>query len=331
VYHRSVSRSAWLGVGLLLCLWAVPRSVVAQAEGARAEAAQADGAQPEGAAEPGAETPVEGRHCVGQARPAWVLHQLLVAQINPGGVENSMRAGLCLPLFTEPHILLAYSSLEVGAISYLSPAYKELGGYLQVTPVSPLQLRAELGGVVIWPFPFPRAGYFGLSGYDADFQSDALPKGEARSATGWNLNLIAILRFRAPRNSAIQVFGFSMLSAERWVIGDQGFYFNLRRDLPLARADWVVANEALLGFELPFSGELRIRIGAFDSFRHVPAADYTGNQVGIFAMLWHPAPTGALRDLSPFLRLGIHTHHAFRAGTPALLAGTFVSYDLGGL
>jgi len=270
-----------------------------------------------------------GRHCLDSGHAKWVMHQLAVTQLNPGGVEVSARAGVCLPLVRDPRVLLTYTHVETGALANLSPAYLQLGGYAQITPLSPLQLRVELSGLGYWPLFFSRAGYFALSGYDADFRSSALPHEMAGTATGWNLNLIAVLRFRAPSEGAVRVFGLNLFSAERWSVGDADYYFNLRRDLPLARADWVVVNEGLLGVETRLSGELHLRLGVFDSVRWVPASDYVGNQVGILAMLWHPSPTGLLRDLQPFVRVGIHTHHAFRAGTVAVMVGSFVSYDLG--
>lgn len=275
-----------------------------------------------------------GHHCLDEERTKWVLHHLLVAQVNPAGAESSARLGLCTPLITRPGVLFAYTSLEVGVLKYLSPAYGQLGGYVQVTPLSLLQLRAELSGLTYWPFPFDRAGYFDLAGYGADFTADALPRAQAGSATGWNLNLIGVLRLRIPLSPRLAAVVLSMWTAEHWVVGDADFYFNLRRELPLARRDWIVTNESVAAAELSVDASWRLRLGLFESWKHVPASDYGANLLGLFLGAHWPRPTGLLegmRDLQPFLRVGIYTAHRFREGTVYGLAGVLSSYDLGGL
>jgi len=275
-----------------------------------------------------------GHHCLDEQESKWVLHHLLAGQYNPPGAETSERLGLCFPLITAPGVLFAYTSVEVGILNYLSPAYGQLGGYVQVTPLSIIQLRAELSGLYYWPFPFDRAGYFPVAGYDAEFTREALPKDDAQSAPGWNVNLIGVLRLRVPLSEAWAALVLSIWSAEYFSIGDASHYFNLRRELVAAQRDWIVANESVAAAEVAVSPEWRFRFGIFDSWRAVPAAGYAANQVGLFLGAHWPRPTGLLesmRDLQPFLRLGIYTAHGFRRSQISILLAVLSSYDLGGL
>ncbi len=307
-------RVASLAVG---ALW-----VVACARGTAA--AEDEPAEPEPA----------GRHCLAEEQTKWVLHQMLVAQVNPGGTELSSRLGLCTPLVTRPGVLFAHTSLEVGVLEYLSPAYGQVGGYVQVTPLSILQLRAELSGLAYWPFPFPRAGYFDLQGYDSDFRPEALPKEDAQTALGWNLNLVGVLRARVRLSDRLGIVALSMWAAERWVVGDGEFYFNLRRDLPLARRDWLVTAESLGAAEIAVDETWAVRLGLFDSFKWVPESGYTANQVGLLVgASWPNADflIDGMRELQPMLRVGLYTAHEFRTWTVSALLGVLASYDLGGL
>lgn len=287
------------------------------------------------AANEGTDAPeAEARHCLHDARSKWVLHSLLAGQVNATGAELSARLGLCVPLFTRPSVLFARTHVEVGLVEYLSPAYGQLGGYAQVTPLSFLKLRSELSGLAYWPFPFPRAGYFGLESYEADFGSEALPKEEARGALGWNLNLIGILQLRLPLGGRVSAVVYSMWTAEHWNVGSAPFYFNVRRDLPLARRDWVLTTESVVAAEIEVTPSWSLRPGVFDSWRAVPASGYAANEVGLFAGAHFPRPAwlpGSVHDFQPFVRVGVYTAHRFRTGTLSALAGIMTSYDLGPL
>ena len=273
---------------------------------------------------------VVGHHCLDEEKSKWIGHQLLGGQLNPAGIEISGRYGLCFPFITTPGPLFAYTSLEVGVVEYLSPAYGELGGYVQLTPISILQLRAELMGLAYWPFPFPRAGYYGdLTGYDADFTPDALPAEDAGSATGWNLNLFTILRLRIPLSEKLGIVALSMWSYEYFDIGDGDYYFPVRRDLIVAQSDWMIASESFVAAEYAVTDALRLRVGLYDSFRTVPASGYSANQVGLFLGAHWPVASELLKDVQPFVRFGIYTAHEFRTSEPSLLFGSLWSYDFG--
>jgi hypothetical protein len=255
---------------------------------------------------------------------------MLVGQLGPGGAESSMRFGLCLPLLAGPSILFAYTNIEIGIANYLSPAYGHLGPYVQITPLSPLVLRAELTGVTYWPFPLAdRAGYFPLDGYDAPFEPSDLPSEMAGSATGFNFKATAILRVRVRLGSRVALVLLDLFEAEYWEVGDATHYFLLRRELVTAASEWVLANEILVGAELSITPAFALRAGVYDSLKYVPSVGYRSNQVGAFVMGYWPRASGTVLELQPLVRLGVYTDHAFRQGGLSLLFGALASYDLG--
>jgi len=274
-----------------------------------------------------AEGSSRARHCAGEGGPRLVLHQLVAAQYNPWGVEHSVRFGACVPLVTTPGVLFDYTHVELGVVNYLSPVYTQFGGYAQITPLSFLQLRAEVSWLGYWPFFFNRAGYFSRQNYDADYRDHTLPSDQAGRAFGWNVNLIATFRARVSVGP-VAIAMLSMFSVEAWALGDEPYYLNLRRDLILRQTDWLLANEAIACVEIPLTEVVSLRIGAYDSYRGALMSGEESNQVGLIIMPVFSRLGSAARDFSPFVRVGAFTHHPFRRGTVGVLAGLMASYSL---
>jgi hypothetical protein len=225
-----------------------------------------------------------------------------------------------------PHILFDYTHVELGFVNYLSPVYSQVGGYFQVVPLSLLVFRVELSWLGYWPFFVDRAGYFGRSSPDDDYRNRALPAEAASTATGWNMNIVGVLRGRIPLGPVGLVF-LDIVNYEYWRLGSEPYYVNLRRDMIVPRSAWILANEAVVALEVPLSGTLNLRVGGFDAFRCVPATEHRANLAGGIVMLHWPKARRA-RDLSPFVRVGVYSHHPFRRGTVAVLAGVTTSYEL---
>ncbi len=272
-------------------------------------------------------TPEQGKHCAGQPGSHLLWHQLLVAQVNPLGVEHSGRLGVCTPFLERPGLLFGHSNIESGVVHHLAPAYGHLGGYLQVAPFSFLVLRAELAAVQYWPFPFDRAGYFPRSGYDDDSRPEVLPPEDAQSARGWNANLIVQPRVRVAMGS-VSLLALSVFSYERWVIGTEDYYVNVRRELILAEQDSVLANEGMAMVEIPLTDELDLRVGGYDALRYGLGSEQLSNSAGALAMVHWAEVHPAVRNLTPFVRVGGYSHHPFRAGQVALFAGALGTFDL---
>jgi hypothetical protein len=274
-----------------------------------------------------------GHHCLDQPRSSWLARQVLVGQFNPLGAESELRGGLCLPLVTAPGAMFAYTNVEAGVINRLAPGYTHLGGYLAVTPLSILQLRADLMGVYYFPFPYEATGYFPVSGPDADFRSAAFPKSAADSAGGWNLDLTGVLRLPIDVTPKLRVAVVSASGGEHYVIGGAAYYYNQRRETILPQRAWIVSNFTTAVADITVTDALHLLAGPYDAYRLSPSTGYAVNQVGVILGARWPSPRAllaAMRDLELFLRAGVYTAHAFREGEPTVLLALSSSYDLGG-
>lgn len=270
-----------------------------------------------------------GKHCLGDQRTRLTARQHLVAQYNSTGAEHHARLGVCLPLITEPGLLFDLTYVEVGLLSYLTPAFLQLGGYVEMVPVAPLVLRAELSGVGYWALPeFNRAGYVPRSDYQDTFDNSLLGPELSEAALGYNLNLIAIPRLRVPVAPHWALIALSQLQFEFWDVGQADYYVNLRRDVLAAQQDWFVTNEAIALAEWVMDADFALRFGVYDSWRTVLGSGYTANVLGAMLMGNWPRPSEHTHDLSLFVRAGIYTDHDFRQGQPTVLAGVFVSNSL---
>lgn len=270
-----------------------------------------------------------GRHCAGRGRSQWVISQLLAAQHNPDGALNLLRVGACIPLNTTPGVLNDYTNLEFGIVNELSPSFVRGGGYAQITPLSFLQFRISASALVYWPLPTNRTGYNPVDGYDSRYDPAALPQGVGYVAGGWNADFIGIFRAKVPFNETWALLVVNIFNLSYFDIGDADYYLNLRWDVILQQQDWMFNNEAMLGIEARINSDFGVRLGLYDSFRHVFESGYDGHQVGIFAMGWWPNPSDAVWDLTPFVRAGTYIDHAFRAETFSVTGGVMTQYRLG--
>ena len=124
------------------------------------------------------------------AQPRVVAHQRAVGVINPMGVEHMVAPAVRTSLHDGDDLLLRDTYAEVGAASYTSPIYQMSGGYLEISPVAFLVLRAQLTQMQVWPIGMPGAGYYGTD-------NDALPPldGErGASASGFDAVVSALLQ-----------------------------------------------------------------------------------------------------------------------------------------
>jgi hypothetical protein len=272
-----------------------------------------------------------GRHCAGRYKEQWVLSQLFAVQTNPEGAYNQLRLGMCFPLIRTPGVLFDYTNVEVGMINELTPSFTHLGGYAQIAPLSFLVLRVEASGLVYWPLPLRRTGYNPVyDGYDSPYDSEDFEAGEGQVQTGWNMNLIAVLRAKVALSRVWGILLLNILNVGYWEVGE-GHYVNLRWDVVMNDSDWIIANEAFLGAEARVADAFALRFGAFDSWRSVPNAGYDANQVGGFAMIWWPKPFPNVWDFTIMARLGYYTGHAFRTDEWSVLGGLVTQYELGGI
>jgi len=269
-----------------------------------------------------------GKHCLNEPRTKLLLNQTLGAQLNPLGAEHQLTLSVCTPLIEKPGLLFDYTNVEAGVLNYLSPAYTHLGGFVSITPLSIFQLRAEASGLFIWPLPIDGAGYFPYASYQGDFSTAARPKEEAGSAMGYSLGLSATLRGEVGLGQGKKLLLADTLLTEYWSAGDAPYWYVLRRDVIAKRGDVVLKNSGALLFEIAATDNIAIRAGLLDDMVIVPGSDYIGNlAAGIVTMMFKSVGRVA-KNLQPFVRVGVYTHHAFRDGQPSALAGFNVVYDL---
>ena len=118
------------------------------------------------------------------------------------------------------------------------------------------------------------------------------------------------------------------LAAEAWWLGDQSYYVNLRRDVILARKDYLLVNMNIARVVAPLPWGTEVSVGWIDETFYVPASRFFANRLAGL-VTWKVKRVGnVLRDLEPFLALGIHTHNPYLAGEPYGVTGVSAVYDV---
>lgn len=260
-----------------------------------------------------------------------VAHQQLVLLLNPMGAEHALDLAVRGPIGDQRDLLFQGAHVMAGAVTYVSPVYAIGGGYVEVSPLSFLVLRAEITGGGMWPIGMDGAGYFALAGYDDPRARDrTLAADQAHGASGWSFSGSATLQGMVPVGP-VRLLMADELGLTRTVVGGGDHYYSMKYDLVLAREDVVLTHSAFAGVELDAASDLVFRLGAYDDLRYVPASGYLGHQAGALVMLeWaHVAP--GVDSLGIFVRGGGYTHHVSRADEATILGGVALSYDLGGV
>ncbi|HJL17122.1 MAG TPA: hypothetical protein RMH99_15760 [Sandaracinaceae bacterium LLY-WYZ-13_1] len=262
-----------------------------------------------------------------QPRVEGVIHQRLVGQLNPEGAEHALRLGVRAPLGDPDAMIFTGAHAEAGVVSYASPIYANQGGYLQVSPLALLVLRAEILSTTMWSIGMPGAGYYPVDGYGADLSAENLRGERGGEASGWTVRLSAVVQGAVPLGPA-RLLLYDEVAAEHVSLGDAAHHYHPRYDLVLSRQEWTIGNHAMLLAELDLAPDARLRVGAYDALQSVPASGALTNQVGGVAMLQLTHLDDAVDELMPLARLGAYTHHERREGDVTFLLGLFVRYAL---
>ncbi len=266
-----------------------------------------------------------------RAQTRVVVHQQLIALLNPMGAQHTARLGVRSPLGDQDALLFGGAHAEAGVVSYLAPVFAIQGGYLEVSPLSFLVLNAEMTGAAVWPIGMDGAGYYGLGGYDdADVVGQTLAADRGASATGWGVRLGAQLQGAIPLGD-VRLLLVDGASFNHESMGGASHYYNLRYDLVLAQQDWVLENDAYLLGEGRLASDVVLRAGAFDNLRYVFGSGYVGNQVGAIAAVTFEDVDPRMPGLSVYVRGAYYTHHVSRQDELTVLGGLSIDYDLGGI
>lgn len=256
-----------------------------------------------------------------------VFHERLVGLINPMGAEHMLRAGVRAPLSDSADVLLRDTYVEGGAVNYTSPIYTMNGGYLEVSPLAFLILRAEVSGIFMWPIGMDGGGHYPVEGYSANVGS--LPAADGEHAYGWNVQLGGTLQGAVPLGP-LRLLMWSQLTLELQSLGTAEHYFFPRFEVVLAREDWMLASSNLVLFEIPLSEGVALRIGAYDDMRYVFRSGYVANQVGPIVALTIENADPAVPEITAFVRAGFNTN-GMREAEWGGLAGIMIRYDAGAL
>jgi len=259
-----------------------------------------------------------------------VMHQQLALLLNPMGAQHELQVGLRAPLGPQDELLFGGAHAEAGVVSRVAPIFAITGGYLEVSPLSFLVLRAEFTGNALWPIGMDGAGYYGLEGYDSDVQSESLSGDAGGSATGWSVRLLAGLQGAIPVGDG-RILLVDQMSFQHVSMGDAPYYYSAEHDLVLGQSDWVVQNDALVLAEIPAASDLLVRAGLYSNLRWVPESGYVGHQLGPMVAVTFSDVSEEVESITPFVRGGYYTHHQTRAEELTVLGGISISYDFGGV
>jgi len=269
----------------------------------------------------------ENTACHGQDRNLVLLNETLLGLTDPIGVENQLAVYDCVPLIRQPGILFDLTSVEAGLSTYLAPIYVHAGPFVRVTPLSILRIKAEVMGVVLWPFILDGSAYFPVASYSASWRDADLPAAKSQFAGGLQADVEATLQAEIPFGDVFRIAVQDVFTAEYWRIGNAAYYLNPRRDLLLKRSDFMVKNVAALLASFAAKPNVIVRVGPIDDFTLVPASGYRAHCLGGIGLV-ELNGIAAGGDLAPFVRVDYYLEHGFRRGVN-VFAGLSTTFELG--
>jgi len=252
------------------------------------------------------------------------LGGIVGTQLNPLGLQAHVGVGWKWALSRSTNRWLDGAHVTVGASESLSPAYSRTEVFVELSPLSVLDLRAGTQLV----------GYFGTFGhlvgfpsYDADFSDQArkaLATG-ARARLGNVLSASATLKFAVGR-LALR----STADLERWGVAEPGpcYYEPFRGTLLRAGGDSLVAGNSVLLLDVSASRNRQRQLGLYHDLLYVRHAPQNRRQrLGPFAAWSLGEKRFGVRE--PMLYCGVlgYVEAPNRSGVSVLLA---VGFRMGG-
>ena len=213
------------------------------------------------------------------------VHESLGTAINPLGLQNALDVTWRWPLSRSRRPLLADAHVSAGLADRLSPAYDRLGAFLEVAPLSVLDVRLGLEPV----FYFGTfSSMLGFPGYDAPFDDAAR---DVLRAHGGPVPGFAGRAYVAPTAQVRvgRLIARAHADFEWWRAKRPGaaFFYEPTRDTLLdARGDSMVSAETVVGYVLRDRPGHKVLVGPVHTLTRVWAAPRNEKQdLGLLAMV----------------------------------------------
>lgn len=194
------------------------------------------------------------------------LRETFGGSVNTLGVQNNLEL-VWTRKSTSTNPLLSDAHVSVGLSDSLSPAYNRVGGWVEVSPLSILDLRAGIEPAVYFGTFSSLTDY---ASYDDAFDTDTRKAkdraGDKSFGTGGRAYLSPTLKLKLGRVIAVSGADF-----EWWRASNDGPYFyEPTRDLLLESAgDSMVQGSSLILFEFRRPSGGKLLVGPIHGFRHV--------------------------------------------------------------
>lgn len=228
----------------------------------------------------------------------------LGVQGNPLGLRAEAEVHWRWALSQSEHLLLKDAHVAFGFTDQLSPAYDRLQAWVELSPLSILDLRAGVEGVAYFG---TFGNLVGFPGYDSDFSDDAreLVEDQAVARVGRRFFASPAVKFKAGRFSFRAAADF-----EWWKVHDAPeavFYEPFRGTLLAAHGDSLVNGTNILLCDVSRGGTESVRVGVFHDYLNV----------------WD-APENRKQRLGPILQVRLGRHRL--GGRDPLLSFAVLDY-----
>lgn len=258
--------------------------------------------------------PLLGPAAAAAERPALVYQSLLVARVNPLGLEERFSIGYRAPLYDSDAMLLQDGLLEAGLAASLSPADTKIGVQARVKPLAILELGVR------WDW----VGYFG----SFDLVQSSPDTGRIRdragagtyAANGWQLTAWALVQAKVgpvALRSQLNAM-YVQMDLRR---GDTVWYAS-NLDLVVPGAGWVlvqdtdllflIGDHVIAGARYTFSHPIFDR-ASLPPTGHPGDAEVEGHKVGpFFAYRFYSEPGAAFDAPTIVALVQWHAKHFWR-------------------
>ena len=258
-----------------------------------------------------------------QPVPTWTreVRDTLGTAVNPLGLQDTLEVSWLRPLSASDAVLVKDAHLSFGVTPRLTPAYARLGAWIEIAPLSVLELRAGIEPGAYFG-TFKSLLYF--DGYAARFDNDARKArgDEARGAAAGRIYLAPTLKAKAGR-----VVVRAHAEFEWWKASERGtFFYEPERDTLLrAASDSMVRGDALILYELGGPAAGKRYLGAAYDLTWVYAASENRRQtLGIAGVCGLGAKRLGVSEPALFVKVFSYLEDPSKAGQlGAQLAVTF--------